>query len=57
LKKRITSIGAARLINQNTAASSGGVAVKRAFTMKDAKLESMIQEILMMMRINIVKLI
>jgi len=45
LKKRIILIGVVRLINQNTAAYYGGAAVKKAFMMKDAKLESISQGI------------
>ena len=37
MKKRITSIGAARLINQNTAAYFGGAVVKKANNIQDVK--------------------
>ena len=40
MKRRIILIGVVRLINQNTAAYYGGAAVKKAYMMKDVKLES-----------------
>jgi hypothetical protein len=57
LRKRIILIGVVRLINQNTAAYFGGAVAKKAFTMKDAKLENISQEILVMMRFKMKRLI
>lgn len=45
MKKKIISIGVARLINQSTVVYYGGAAARRAFMMKDAKPESMSQMI------------